>query len=239
MQSISLLASRSDDVLKWAFPTGNFVSGLFSRGAPYVHEAMGRRVPAEPYPSPDNIYDADWQIPDGWDYGHSSYLPPNPLGPAPGAICAFAKIFPPPDMLSTSVIRSRRTGKWGCDAFGNRVSALPSRHGGGHNLRLVTLACPKAMEACWASELWRRRRNSRVSRSRFSKKASRRIGIVCQPSYTAFEEPPVPTRNVNLTKELDRFIARSVKRGRYANASEVMRSALRLLEREERETRRS
>jgi antitoxin ParD1/3/4 len=40
---------------------------------------------------------------------------------------------------------------------------------------------------------------------------------------------------VNLTKELDRFIARSVKRGRYANASEVMRSALRLLEREERE----
>jgi len=45
----------------------------------------------------------------------------------------------------------------------------------------------------------------------------------------------VPTRNVNLTKELDRFIARSVKRGRYANASEVMRSALRLLEREERE----
>jgi len=45
----------------------------------------------------------------------------------------------------------------------------------------------------------------------------------------------VPTRNVNLTKELDRFVARSVKRGRYANASEVMRSALRLLEREERE----
>ena len=45
----------------------------------------------------------------------------------------------------------------------------------------------------------------------------------------------MPTRNVNLTKELDRFIARSVKRGRYANASEVMRSALRLLEREERE----
>ena len=45
----------------------------------------------------------------------------------------------------------------------------------------------------------------------------------------------MPTRNVNLTKELDRFIARSVKRGRYANASEVTRSALRLLEREERE----
>ena len=45
----------------------------------------------------------------------------------------------------------------------------------------------------------------------------------------------MPTRNVSLTKELDRFIARSVKRGRYANASDVVRSALRLLEQEERE----
>ncbi len=55
VQSISVLASRSDDVLKWAFPTGNFVSGLFSRGAPYVHEALGREGPAEPYPSSDSI----------------------------------------------------------------------------------------------------------------------------------------------------------------------------------------
>ena len=45
----------------------------------------------------------------------------------------------------------------------------------------------------------------------------------------------MPTRNVSLTKELDRFVARSVKRGRYANASDVVRSALRLLEQEERE----
>ncbi len=45
----------------------------------------------------------------------------------------------------------------------------------------------------------------------------------------------MPTRNVNLTREMDRFVARSVKSGRYANASEVMRSALRLLERDERE----
>jgi antitoxin ParD1/3/4 len=44
----------------------------------------------------------------------------------------------------------------------------------------------------------------------------------------------MPTRNVNLTRELDRFVAKSVKSGHYANASEVMRSALRLLEREER-----
>ena len=45
----------------------------------------------------------------------------------------------------------------------------------------------------------------------------------------------MPTRNVNLTKELDRFVASRVKSGRYANASEVLRSALRLMERDERE----
>ncbi len=45
----------------------------------------------------------------------------------------------------------------------------------------------------------------------------------------------MPTRNVNLTPELDAFIATRVKRGTYANASEVMRAALRLLERDERE----
>jgi antitoxin ParD1/3/4 len=45
----------------------------------------------------------------------------------------------------------------------------------------------------------------------------------------------VPTRNVNLTPELDRFVASRVDTGLYANASEVMRAALRLLEKDERE----
>jgi antitoxin ParD1/3/4 len=45
----------------------------------------------------------------------------------------------------------------------------------------------------------------------------------------------MPTRNVSLTKELDAFIAKKVAAGLYANASEVMRTALRLLEKEERE----
>ena len=45
----------------------------------------------------------------------------------------------------------------------------------------------------------------------------------------------MPTRNVNLTAELDDFISDRVGTGLYANASEVMRAALRLLEREERE----
>ena len=43
----------------------------------------------------------------------------------------------------------------------------------------------------------------------------------------------MPTRNVNLTDELDRFVLKKVKSGRYENASEVVRAALRNLEREE------
>jgi antitoxin ParD1/3/4 len=45
----------------------------------------------------------------------------------------------------------------------------------------------------------------------------------------------MPTRNVNLTHELDRFVATKVKSGRYENASEVVRAGLRTLEREERQ----
>ena len=45
----------------------------------------------------------------------------------------------------------------------------------------------------------------------------------------------MPTRNVNLPEKLDKFITAKVESGNYANASEVMRTALRLLEKEERE----
>jgi antitoxin ParD1/3/4 len=44
----------------------------------------------------------------------------------------------------------------------------------------------------------------------------------------------MPTRNVNLTKELDSFVLARVESGRFENASEVVRAALRTLEREER-----
>ncbi len=43
----------------------------------------------------------------------------------------------------------------------------------------------------------------------------------------------MPTRNVNLTDELDSFVLAQVESGRYENASEVVRAALRTLEREE------
>jgi antitoxin ParD1/3/4 len=46
-------------------------------------------------------------------------------------------------------------------------------------------------------------------------------------------EADMPTRNVNLTPELDRFVLSRVESGRYENASEVVRAALRAMEREE------
>ncbi len=43
----------------------------------------------------------------------------------------------------------------------------------------------------------------------------------------------MPTRNVNLTPELDNFVLDRVESGRFENASEVVRAALRTMEREE------
>jgi antitoxin ParD1/3/4 len=50
---------------------------------------------------------------------------------------------------------------------------------------------------------------------------------------TMDQERLLPTRNVNLTDKLDRFVLQRVKSGRYENASEVVRAALRILERED------
>ena len=45
------------------------------------------------------------------------------------------------------------------------------------------------------------------------------------------------TRNISLTEHYDRFVAEAVNSGRYQNASEVVRTALRLLEDHENEQR--
>jgi antitoxin ParD1/3/4 len=45
----------------------------------------------------------------------------------------------------------------------------------------------------------------------------------------------MPTRNINLTPQLDKFVDSRIKRGLYANASEVLRAGLRALERAEKE----
>jgi antitoxin ParD1/3/4 len=45
----------------------------------------------------------------------------------------------------------------------------------------------------------------------------------------------MPTRNINLTEHFDHFVERQVSSGRYSNASEIVREALRLLEEREQE----
>lgn len=47
------------------------------------------------------------------------------------------------------------------------------------------------------------------------------------------KESIVPTRNINLTEHFDRFVEHQVSSGRYSNASEIVRDALRLLEEQE------
>ena len=45
----------------------------------------------------------------------------------------------------------------------------------------------------------------------------------------------MPSRNISLTDHFDDFVERSIRGGRFANASEVVRAGLHLLERRERE----
>jgi antitoxin ParD1/3/4 len=45
----------------------------------------------------------------------------------------------------------------------------------------------------------------------------------------------MPTRNINLTEHLDHFVKHQISSGRYSNASEIVREALRLLEDQEQE----
>jgi antitoxin ParD1/3/4 len=47
----------------------------------------------------------------------------------------------------------------------------------------------------------------------------------------------MPTRNINLTPEMDRLVDRKIRSGQYANASEVLRAGLRALEQDDKEDR--
>jgi antitoxin ParD1/3/4 len=47
----------------------------------------------------------------------------------------------------------------------------------------------------------------------------------------------MPTRNINLTDHLDRFVENQIEAGQFRNASEVMRAGLRLLEQQTQEDR--
>lgn len=45
----------------------------------------------------------------------------------------------------------------------------------------------------------------------------------------------MPTRNINLTPQMDKFVETRIRRGDYANASEVLRAGLRALGKHEKE----
>jgi antitoxin ParD1/3/4 len=45
----------------------------------------------------------------------------------------------------------------------------------------------------------------------------------------------MPTRNINLTQQMDSYVDAKIQSGEYANASEVLRAGLRALEQAERE----
>jgi hypothetical protein len=93
---ISLLTSHKDEVLKLAFPLGNPLSGIFARGHPYWHAALGREGPTA-YPTPNNVH-AGWELPDSWNVGHGDYLPPSkpfPAGYNPAPYTAPVEVPPP------------------------------------------------------------------------------------------------------------------------------------------------
>jgi len=45
----------------------------------------------------------------------------------------------------------------------------------------------------------------------------------------------MPTRNIDLTSEMDQFVDAKIQSGQYADASEVLRAGLRALEEDEKE----
>ena len=77
VEKISNISSSQDDVLKWAFPLGNSISGIFAEGHPFWHAAIGRDGPASNPPAPAQL-DVVCKLPDTWNYGHGNYLPPSP-----------------------------------------------------------------------------------------------------------------------------------------------------------------
>lgn len=92
---VSVLASRCDDVLKWAFPAGNLASGIVTRGDPYWHGALGRYGPNPPN-QPPTLYQTPI-LPDSWEFGHGSYI--NCTGPVVGPPGESGPFYPPPTVV--------------------------------------------------------------------------------------------------------------------------------------------
>jgi hypothetical protein len=81
VEVISVLASKEDEVLRWAFPIGDLASDFVDDDHPWWESALGRFGPRK---RPEH-YLPPCQIPKEWKYGHSSYLQTDPpaAGPSP------------------------------------------------------------------------------------------------------------------------------------------------------------
>jgi hypothetical protein len=79
IEKISILASSQDEVLAAAFPLGNFFGGIIAAGHPWWRAALGRAGPSQPWPG---NFQAPFEIPNNWDFGHGDYLQLDP--PSPG-----------------------------------------------------------------------------------------------------------------------------------------------------------
>lgn len=93
---VVVVASRRDQVLEWAFPLGNPVGELLTRGHPYFRQALGRQG-ANPVPNEGAALE-HWQIPDSpvdWDFGHGDYMPQQPLPPGRARIYSAPQKPPP------------------------------------------------------------------------------------------------------------------------------------------------
>jgi len=84
IEQISVLASTKDEVLLVLFPLGNLFGGIVAAGHPWWRGALGRGGPAMPLPG---AFQAPFEIPDNWSFGHGDYLridpPPAPVIPTP------------------------------------------------------------------------------------------------------------------------------------------------------------
>ena len=67
----SHLLEEGSSAVADAFPLGNFVAGIIDQGHPWWHAALGRNGPARPWPG---NFQAPFEIPSNWDFGHGDYL---------------------------------------------------------------------------------------------------------------------------------------------------------------------
>jgi pimeloyl-ACP methyl ester carboxylesterase len=99
---ISVLASKKDDVLSVLFPLGNLIGGIIAEGHPWWHAALGHCGPSKPRPA---NFQAPFEIPSNWNYGHHNYLQIDPPPPPPPAIPVPVDV--PPDGSDVPVAGAR------------------------------------------------------------------------------------------------------------------------------------